>query len=137
MHVGACLEALRLITNHAGDSSRESWLQWYSANRRGTRIQWWADGFAAEGYPVSMAGGEASVKNFLSLLGRAAEGQQDAKPWLSRNAERMLARSDQKEVGRVIGEVSHSGSQQQRRGAAHYAEFLDKMHRLAMPPATP
>ncbi len=65
------LEALRLITNHAGDSSRESWLQWYSANRRGTRIQWWADGFAAEGYPVSMAGGEASVKNLLSLLGRA------------------------------------------------------------------
>lgn len=120
------LEALTYITNHSAASTQVAWVRWYSANRNKTILEWWADGFTAEGYAVSAAGGDSSIRNLLAVLGRTPWRQPERKPWLSQNALRMLARLNGADVRHIVADVMRNGPAQQRCGAAHYAVDLDR-----------
>jgi hypothetical protein len=126
------LYALRTITNNSVDSTRGEWTQWYAAHKHQTRLEWWATGFTAEGYPVSATGGEESIQNLLKVLGRTPWCQPDCTEWLSRNAIRMLALMDEKDVRRVINQVLRSGSVQERCGVARYVYKLDRANSEAI-----
>lgn len=133
---GHGLDALERITNHSVGSTREAWAQWYAANKNRGCVEWWADGFADEGYPVSVEGGETSIRSLLAVLGRTPWCQVDDKPWLSFNARRMLDLMRQEDVRFVIDDVLLKGSVQERCGAARYAHKFDRdyaeaiLHRL-------
>lgn len=126
------LYALERITNHSVGSTREAWAQWYAANKNRGCVEWWADGFADEGYPVSVEGGETSIRNLLAVLGRTPWCQVDYKPWLSFNARRMLGILKQKDIRLAIDNVLLKGSVQERCGAARYAYKFDRDYAEAM-----
>ena len=119
-------DAFRTITNDSEGSTGEEWARWYAANKHRTRIEWWADGFTAEGYPVSAAGGEESVRSLLRAWGRTPWCQPDDKRWLSWNARRMLELMGEKDSQHAIGEVLRGGSVQECCGLARYAERMDR-----------
>ncbi len=120
------LYALRMITNNSVGSMRAEWTQWYAAHKHQTRLEWWANGFTAEGYPVSETGGDASIQNLLRVLGRTPYCQPDDKGWLSWNAIRMLTLMDKKDVRHVIDQVLRRGSVQERCGVTRYIDELDR-----------
>lgn len=115
------IKALSIITNHHPEKTREAWAQWYEAHKTKTMVEWWAEGFAAEGYQVSLSGGEQSIGSLLEVLGRRLYHTENDKFWLEANAKRMLTRYDQQKVGQAIRGVITMGTVGQRRGAARYA----------------
>ncbi len=118
---GHGIEALETITNNSPGQTRKDWTRWYAANKRRTTLEWWADGFTAEGFAVSSAGDEASIRKLLSVLGRREWCQYERTTWLSTNAIRMLHRLDEVRVRSVMTAVRMSGSVPERRGLARYA----------------
>ena len=120
------IQALETITNNAVGTTRKAWAQWYAANKHRPQIEWWADGFTAEGYAVSSTGDEASIGNLLRALGRTPWCQPEQKTWLSLNAKRMLRLLDEARVGTVMAQVRRSGTAEQRCGLARYAGELHR-----------
>ena len=105
-HVLPCgRSALRAITNHSPGDTQYAWARWYRDNKHRTPLEWWADGFTAEGYPVSPAGGEKSIRNLLTVLGRTTLYQDEPKWWLTFNAERALRALDADAVLRLSLQV--------------------------------
>lgn len=123
---GHALYALRTITNNSASATRAEWTEWYAAHKHQTHVEWWANGFTAEGYSVSATGGKESIRNLLRLLGRTPYCQPETKSWLSGNAVRMLTLMDKNDVRRLIDEVLHSGSVEERCGVARYVHKLDR-----------
>jgi len=120
------LDALSWITNNSPGSTRRAWVRWYDKNKHRTRLQWWADGFTAEGYPVSAAGGEPSIRSLFAVLGRTPWCLDGDKPWLSGNAPRMLAIWDSSDVARVAEDALRTGSTREQCGLALYAGERDR-----------
>jgi len=118
--------ALPIITNHSPGWTRDSWVKWYAANKHLTSIEWWADGFTAEGFPVSPRGGDTSIRNLFSALGRIPWCRPDDKQWLTRNAIRMLDLMDRKDVRRMVDKFLQEGSAEERCGVARYANKFDR-----------
>ncbi|MBN2581641.1 MAG: hypothetical protein JXL80_01135 [Planctomycetes bacterium] len=113
-------DALRHITNNSVGDTREDWVRWYEANRHRSIMEWWADGFTAEGFDVAANGSGDSVRHLLAAMGRTTWCLDDPKPWLSRNAVRMLARLDHDQVRAAIADVHRAGTAGERRGLARY-----------------
>ena len=114
---GHALEALETITNNSPGSTRQAWAQWYAANKHRSRLEWWADGFTAAGYPVSAAGGPPSIHNLLKAAGRTLLEHRSGN-WLTTNAMTMLSQLDKTEVRQVIDQVLSGGSEQEFLGLA-------------------
>ncbi|HOI56060.1 MAG TPA: hypothetical protein PLP01_12480 [Phycisphaerae bacterium] len=115
------LDALKHITNHSDGNTRQDWVRWYEANRHRSVMQWWADGFAAEGFDVQADGSGDSVRQLLAVMGRSYWFQEAPKPWLAHNAARMLNQLDREHVRAAVADVLRSGTAAERRGLGWYA----------------
>jgi len=116
------IEALETITNNSPGRTRKAWLDWYAANKHRSRLQWLADGFTAQGFPVSAEGGPESIRNLLKVLGTIPASGPRARTWLAKNAKLMLATWDPSQVREVVEETSQHGTPQEQQGAAKARE---------------
>ncbi|MCG3178992.1 MAG: hypothetical protein BIFFINMI_01322 [Phycisphaerae bacterium] len=113
-------DALRFITNQSSGASRSDWARWYRDNRDRTQLQWWIDGFTAEGYSISAGTDKQSVLTLLAVVGRVPAETTDLKPWLTHNAWRMLDRLAPEPVEAAILAALVDGTPAQRLGADRY-----------------
>jgi len=117
------LEALRAVTNNDPGTSYEAWRDWYSANRRKSRLEWIADGFHVQGHAVSAAGGEETVRALLSILGEPLWGERPRPRWRYRNATLLLQSFGPVAVHPGLERAARAGPVEERRGVALYASL--------------
>ena len=125
---GHGLGALKMITNADAGDTRAAWVKWWSENKHKSQVEWWADGFAALGHPVSASGGAESVRALLAVLGNASWPlwEVDGNPVHERNALRLLDTYEPKQVQDQVPWAAEHGSVEQRRGLAHFALTLNR-----------
>ena len=116
-----CRSAISWITNQKVDDNSDEMWKWYWKNRNRSDTELWTEGFRAQGYSVSLKGGQESIDRLLTVL-----GQKRGIPleWMIYNGCRLLEHFNRDEVNERVNRAFQSGTDDEKAGAMHYCSYL-------------